>query len=548
MLAFALATVVFIFVPKNVQASLAGIWRFPLDLAWNIDPEFQFGSVYQGVLHLGEDVEGPAGTPVYAAANGVVRRLANFPAYHDYGGVILIEHLNVTGSNVVSLYGHLDPNKFRVQPGQVVSRGQLIGHLGSRTVNGDWKTHLHFALRRGTYVSSPWVYFGFGDSAMLRQWEPASEYVAGRAGITEVLRLPEPAPTRYDTAAGISRQIFPAGDSAGAVILASGEEFTGALASASLSRQKNAPIILTRRLGLPSASIQEIDRVLPSGGTVYAIGDNGRISEPVLDLLRARGYVVTRIGTGSAAQTAVGVAQQLATHSTAFLVSDTAFADGISAGGPSATLGYPILLTNSQSLSTETRTYLVQQGITRVIIVGGPAAVASQIEVDIRAALPTAQIDRTFGADRYETNRRTGEMFVSSPTHIAIATGQAFPDAITVSSLAAAQNGVVILTKQASLPSAGSSLVSLYEPSVQLAWVVGGSTAVNAAVDLAVGKLLNPDYIGSTSASSSSSTSSVPQNNIFTDFVMEPHVHAHTESAAPAHGILPSSFWTNWFK
>ncbi|MFO0704904.1 MAG: M23 family metallopeptidase [Candidatus Andersenbacteria bacterium] len=191
----------FLFFALTASASLAGVWQFPLDQSWIIDPEFQFGSPYGGEVHLGEDVEAPAGTPVHAAANGTVVLTANFPGYHDWGGLILIAHKNVTGSAVVSLYGHIDARSFAVRPGQMVNRGQTIGRVGDSNHNGHWKTHLHFAVRKGGFVSSPWVYWGFASRATLGKWEAAHLYVPAHAGLKDVARVPINGRNRYETAA-----------------------------------------------------------------------------------------------------------------------------------------------------------------------------------------------------------------------------------------------------------------------------------------------------------------------------------------------------------
>ena len=123
-------------------------------LAWPID-----GIVTQGygntgftalgyTSHNGIDIAGPAGTPVYAAADGVV-----FDTDHSntqYGNWVAIKH-NLPGNvNIVTLYGHM--RSFIVSPGQKVSQGDLIGYEGN-TGNTTAKLygpergyHVHFGV------------------------------------------------------------------------------------------------------------------------------------------------------------------------------------------------------------------------------------------------------------------------------------------------------------------------------------------------------------------------------------------------------------------
>ena len=111
--------------------------------------------------HLGEDWNGmrggdtDLGDPVYATAHGRVVFAKN---YHvGWGNVVILRHAYYEGSSlkyVDSLYGHL--LDFKVEEGEQVRRGQLIGHIGNN--NGMYDAHLHFELRKnltiGMYRSS----------------------------------------------------------------------------------------------------------------------------------------------------------------------------------------------------------------------------------------------------------------------------------------------------------------------------------------------------------------------------------------------------------
>lgn len=89
-------------------------------------------------LHEGIDLGRPTGTPVYAAADGVVlvsQRQGNGKGYGEY---IVIRHQNAYDT----LYAHL--SKRVATSGSTVKAGQLIGYVGS---TGDSTgPHLHFGL------------------------------------------------------------------------------------------------------------------------------------------------------------------------------------------------------------------------------------------------------------------------------------------------------------------------------------------------------------------------------------------------------------------
>ncbi|MDX5324590.1 MAG: peptidoglycan DD-metalloendopeptidase family protein [Exiguobacterium sp.] len=94
--------------------------------------------------HRGIDIVNATGTPIVAAAPGIVIKAA--PAT-GYGNVVFVSH--VLGGQVwTTVYGHLD--SITVTPGQTIAAGQTVGTLG----NTGWSTgpHLHFELHRGEWA------------------------------------------------------------------------------------------------------------------------------------------------------------------------------------------------------------------------------------------------------------------------------------------------------------------------------------------------------------------------------------------------------------
>ncbi|WP_457099319.1 M23 family metallopeptidase [Microbacterium sp. P5_E9] len=98
--------------------------------------------------HNGFDMVAPAGTPIFAAASGVVR--VSSEGYNGYGVAVVIDSV-VGGQQVSTLYGHMTYGSRQVVAGQSVSAGQLIGAVGS--TGSSTANHLHFEVKiNGTYV------------------------------------------------------------------------------------------------------------------------------------------------------------------------------------------------------------------------------------------------------------------------------------------------------------------------------------------------------------------------------------------------------------
>jgi murein DD-endopeptidase MepM/ murein hydrolase activator NlpD len=97
-------------------------------------------------LHLGIDIWGPQGTPVYVPLGGVVHSFAFNDNYGDYGATIILQH-QVDCIVFHTLYGHLSLKDLAgLKEGKFVSQGETIGHFGPPDENGQWPPHLHFQL------------------------------------------------------------------------------------------------------------------------------------------------------------------------------------------------------------------------------------------------------------------------------------------------------------------------------------------------------------------------------------------------------------------
>ena len=88
-------------------------------------------------MHAGIDLAGPVGTPIYATADGTVARAGWNSG--GYGNLVEIDH----GRGIVTRYGHL--STMNVYPGARVTRGQMIGRMGS--TGRSTGSHLHYEVR-----------------------------------------------------------------------------------------------------------------------------------------------------------------------------------------------------------------------------------------------------------------------------------------------------------------------------------------------------------------------------------------------------------------
>lgn len=97
-------------------------------------------------LHLGIDIWGAAGTPVYAFMGGSIHSFGFNDNKGDYGATLVLLH-QLEGFAFYTLYGHLSKKDIaNLGAAQYVVRGQEIAHFGQPADNGHWPPHLHFQV------------------------------------------------------------------------------------------------------------------------------------------------------------------------------------------------------------------------------------------------------------------------------------------------------------------------------------------------------------------------------------------------------------------
>ena len=109
--------------------------------------------------HQGIDLAAPIGTPIYATADGIIIEAG----YNSggYGNLIKVDH----GRGIETRYGHL--SRILVGAGQRITRGQLIGHMGS--TGRSTGSHLHYEVRIDGRAVNPIPFMKSNDYLLAMQ-------------------------------------------------------------------------------------------------------------------------------------------------------------------------------------------------------------------------------------------------------------------------------------------------------------------------------------------------------------------------------------------
>jgi putative cell wall-binding protein len=285
---------------------------------------------------------------------------------------------------------------------------------------------------------------------------------------------------RYATSVRISQETFPKG--AEVVFLATGQSFPDALAAGPAAAVLGAPILLTATNQLPAVVSAELQRLVPS--VVYVLGGSAAISTSVeAQVDSVTDATITRIAGDNRYATAAAVAElAFPTADAVYVAVGTGFADALSAGAPGGILQRPVILTGSTSLPAASSAQITRLANPDVIVLGGTTVVSNTVMTELDS-LTTGTVRRVNGANRYGTSVAVSADSFTTAETVFLATGAAFPDALSAAPAATKFGGPILLTTPACAPPEVIAEVARLGAVTVIA--LGGTSAVsNAAANL----------------------------------------------------------------
>ncbi|AZV55487.1 cell wall-binding repeat-containing protein [Clostridium sp. AWRP] len=195
---------------------------------------------------------------------------------------------------------------------------------------------------------------------------------------------------------------------------------------------------------------------------------------------------VTRVGGGDRYATAATVAtKNWTTSDNVVLVSGEGYADAVSASALAKKLNAPILLTTSNSLSSEAETALNTLKPKTVYVVGGNASISQSIRDGLKSKYTLKELG---GQNRYETNVAVAKELVSlgvSASNVMVVGGEGYSDALSVAPVAAAKGQILLLANNNK--DSIQSVINFVKDNSSKVTIVGTTGVISDAIKGALG-------------------------------------------------------------
>jgi type VII secretion-associated serine protease mycosin len=174
------------------------------------------------------------------------------------------------------------------------------------------------------------------------------------------------------------------------------------------------------------------------------------------------------------------------------------------AGAPAARAkGGPILLVETSALPAVTAAELTRLKPGRIIVLGGPNAVADRVLTALDA-YTAGSVTRVSGADRYATAAKISASAFASASVVYVATGEDYPDALAAGAVAATVGAPLLLVRAGAIPDPTLAELRRLDPDriviVGSTGAVGAGVAAELAAHGAVSRISGSDRYASSAA------------------------------------------------
>ena len=144
----------------------------------------------------------------------------------------------------------------------------------------------------------------------------------------------------------------------------------------------------------------------------------------------------------------------------------------------------PILLNPTAKLDSRVGDEIKRLGAEEVIIVGGQDSVSEKVREDLKVYDADKNVERIAGADRYGTSEMVAKRVVGitgKKNTGVVASGQVFPDALSVGTFASRDGYPILLVKKDSVPSQIQNAIK--DLDINKTYIAGGTNTISKSTE-----------------------------------------------------------------
>lgn len=169
---------------------------------------------------------------------------------------------------------------------------------------------------------------------------------------------------------------------------------------------------------------------------------------------------------------------------TVIVVRHDLFPDSMTASVLAKLKDAPILLNPTDKLDSRVADEIKRLGAEEIIIVGGQNSVSEKVREDLKAYDADKNVERISGVDRYGTSEMVAKRVtgITGKKHTGVvASGQVFPDALSVGTFASRDGYPILLVKKDSIPSQVERAIKDLE--INKTYIAGGTNTISKSTE-----------------------------------------------------------------
>ncbi len=172
---------------------------------------------------------------------------------------------------------------------------------------------------------------------------------------------------------------------------------------------------------------------------------------------------------------------------TVYIANGLDYPDALSAAALAGAANGPLLLVLRSEVPSVIKAELRRLDPDRIVVAGGPGVIANSVLTTLRSF--TSNVDRVYGANRFETSRNLArDAYRSSGAPVVyLATGSGYADALAAGPAAASVNAPVVLVQGSASRIDSETLALLSVLDTTRVVIVGGSGAVSSGIAQSLG-------------------------------------------------------------